>query len=101
MHRRKSTRPPCARLRQRSGCDVAGDWIKMRSALLDHPKVIAMARRLHSERAFRDWLTPGGGSPMNGQVASDHALRCVTTALLMRVWSLSREHGKFVDADLL
>ena len=38
---------------------------------------------------------------MNGQITSDHALRCVTTALLMRVWSLSREHGKFVGDDLV
>lgn len=80
---------------------MAGDWIKMRGALLDHPKVIALARVLHEDRDFREWLTPGGGSAMNGQTVSDSALRCVTTALLMKVWSVSREHGKFVDKDLV
>lgn len=38
---------------------------------------------------------------MNGQIVSVSALRCVTTALLMRVWSGAREHGKFVDDDLV
>lgn len=80
---------------------MAGDWIKMRGALLDHPKVIALARVLHDDRDFREWLTPGGGSELNGQSVSDSALRCVTTALLMKVWSVSREHGKFVDKDLV
>lgn len=77
------------------------DWIKMRSALLQAPKLIAMGRALHGHRPFRDWLTPGGGGPINGQLVSDDALRCVTSALLLRVWSSSREHGKFVGDDLL
>lgn len=79
---------------------MAGDWIKMRGALVDHPKVIAIARALHSEREFRDWLTPGGGGASNGQLVSDAALRAVTVALLLKVWSGSREHGRFVDDDL-
>lgn len=80
---------------------MAGDWIKMRGALLDHPKVIAIAKRLMGNADFRQWMTPGGGGPMNGQIVSDVALRCVTTALLMRVWSGAREHGKFVEDDLI
>ena len=80
---------------------MAGDWIKMRGALLDNPKVIAIGRELHRNKDFREWLTPGGSSDLNGQVIGDHALRCVTTALLMRVWSVSREHGKFVGDDLV
>lgn len=80
---------------------MAGDWIKMRGALLDHPKVIAIGRALHRNKEFREWLTPGGAGPSNGQIISDAALRCVTTALLMRVWSVSREHGHFVNDDLV
>jgi hypothetical protein len=80
---------------------VAGDWIKMRGALLDNPKVIAIGRALHRDKDFREWLTPGGSGPGNGQIIGDHALRCVTTALLMRVWSVAREHGHFVDDDLV
>lgn len=80
---------------------MAGDWIKMRGALYDHPKVIAIARELQANRAFRDWLTPGGGGPMNGQVVSNAALRGVTVGLLLKIWSAAREHGKFDEDDLV
>ena len=80
---------------------MAGDWIKMRAQLLQSPKLISVARSLHDVREFRDWLTPGGAGQMNGQVVSDDALRCVTGALLLRVWSAAREHGEFVGDDLL
>jgi hypothetical protein len=79
---------------------VAGDWIKMRGALLDHPKVVAMTRVLHENREFREWLTPGGSSEMNGRIVSIAASRAVTTALLLRAWSAAREHGKFDGDDL-
>lgn len=79
---------------------MAGDWIKMRGALLDHPKVIAIARVLQQNKDFREWLTPGGGSDMNGQIVSPAASRAVTTALLLRAWSAAREHGKFDGDDL-
>lgn len=78
---------------------MSHDWIKMRGALVNHPKVIAMTRVLLADNDFRHWLTPGM-SPTNGQVVRTHALRCVTTALLMCVWSVARAHGKFVDDDL-
>lgn len=77
---------------------MAGDWIKMRGALLDHPKVIAITKQLQANKAFKDWLAP---NQVNGQAISDSALRCVTTALLMRMWSGAREHGKFIDDDLV
>lgn len=73
----------------------------MRGALVDHPKVIAIGRELQRNKDFREWATPGGSGSMNGQLLSDHALRCVTTALLMRVWSVAREHGKFAGDDLV
>lgn len=79
---------------------AADDWIKMRGALLDHPKVIAMTRRLLENPDFRDWLTPGGGGQINGEIVSRAASRCVTVALVMCVWSTARSHGKFDGDDL-
>lgn len=80
---------------------MAGDWIKIRAALLSHPKVIAASRSLHDSKEFREWLLPGGSGQTNGQLISNAALRCVTTALLTKVWSVSREHGEFVGNDLV
>jgi hypothetical protein len=71
----------------------------MRGGLFQSPKLIAMARRLHESREFRDWLLPGGGGQMNGQLISDGALRCVTGALLTVLWSWSREFGKQCGDD--
>jgi hypothetical protein len=79
---------------------MAGDWIKMRGALLDHPKVISITRALMKQPDFREWLTPGGSGPSNGKIVSDAASRAVTTALLLRAWSIAREAGKFVGDDL-
>lgn len=78
---------------------MADDWIKMRAALVDHPKVIAMSRALQADNDFRHWLTPGG-APGAVQIVSNRALRCVTTALLMCVWSVARATGKFDGDDL-
>ena len=80
---------------------MAGDWIKMRGALMQSPKLIGMSRHLVGSSEFREWLTPGGSGPMNGQIVSDGALRCVTCALLLRVWSASREFGKYDGEDLI
>ncbi|HLW67865.1 MAG TPA: hypothetical protein VKS79_21280 [Gemmataceae bacterium] len=80
---------------------MAGDWIKMRGGLMQSPKLIALARVLHRNQDFREWLTPGGSGPINGQIVSDDALRCVTCALLLRVWSASREYGKFEGDHLV
>jgi hypothetical protein len=70
----------------------------MRGALLEHPKVITMAEILSEDRKFRDWLHPGC---MSECVVSDDALRCVTVALLLRVWSGARSHGYFDGDDLV
>lgn len=75
---------------------VAGDWIKMRGGLFSSPKLIAMGRCLHESKEFREWLTPGGNGSANGQIVSNHALRCVTGALLTVTWSWSREFGKML-----
>jgi len=73
---------------------MAGDWIKMRGGLFSSPKLIAMSHRLSKSPQFREWLIPGGGSQTNGQQVSDHALRCVTGALLTVTWSWSRAFGE-------
>ncbi|KXJ45864.1 DnaT-like ssDNA-binding domain-containing protein [Marinobacter sp. Hex_13] len=36
---------------------MAGDWIKMRTNLRRHPRVIAMARQLSFDREFMNWWT--------------------------------------------
>ena len=72
---------------------MRNDWIKMRGGLFSSPKLIAMGRHLHAGEEFRQWLLPGGGGAVNGQLVSDHALRCVTGALLCVTWSWSRAFG--------
>lgn len=78
---------------------MAGDWIKMRGALLEHPKLIRMAKRLQDTTEFRAWLAPGG--PLNEKIVGDSALRYVTASALLKVWSGAREHGKTVGDDLV
>ena len=80
---------------------MAEDWIKMRSSLLHSPKLIRMARLLHDEEEFREWLTPGGGGAINGRIVSQSASRIVTFGLLTVTWSVTREFGKFDGDDLV
>ncbi len=70
-------------------------WIKMRSELLRSPRVVAMSRILVTSEEFRTWAY---GDP-SGRM-SDDALRCVTCALLLRVWSDARSFGYFDGDDL-
>lgn len=78
---------------------MAGDWIKMRGGLIDVPEVVAMSRTLQTNKDFMAWLAPSSATAAT--CVSSAALRCVTCALLLRVWSTSREHGKFDGDDLL
>lgn len=88
---------------------MAGDWIKMRAGILQSPRLIGMARVLHGRRDFREWLTPGDPALRNSNakvtdtalLISDGALRGVTVALLLSVWSAAREFGKFDGDDLV
>lgn len=80
---------------------MIGAWIKMRGSLASEPRLIRLARILNGNREFRDWLTPGGGGSMNGDVVSRSALRSVTVGALCVLWSNAREHGKFVGNDLV
>jgi len=75
---------------------MAGDWIKMRAALLRHPKVLAMADALAFNPAFVRWMTePVRKSAEN---AYDHVTpavtRAVTVCALLSVWCTANEVGK-------
>jgi hypothetical protein len=81
---------------------MAGDWVKMRSALLANPKVHAIAKAIGRDSRAGAALTTGfNGSPE--QVLSRHALRHVCVTALLCVWSAANEHsdgGKLSCCDL-
>lgn len=71
---------------------MAGDWVKMRSALLANPKVHAIAKAIGRDQRAGAALTTGfSGCP--DQVLSRHALRHVTVTALLCVWSSANEHS--------
>ena len=73
-------------------------WIKMRAELYRHPKVVAICRLLEADIGFNAWAMPSGGS---SQDFGYGVLRNVALGALLQVWSVSREHGKFVGNDLV
>jgi hypothetical protein len=74
---------------------MSGNWIKMRSEVLRSPKLVEISRTLIRNQNFRDWLFPDNTSDI-----TESALRCVTCALLLRVWSDARNFGDFIGEDL-
>ena len=71
---------------------MAGDWVKMRSALLANPKVHAIAKAIGRDPRAGAALTTGfSGAP--DQVLSRNALRHVTVTALLCVWSSANEHA--------
>jgi hypothetical protein len=71
---------------------MAGDWVKMRSALLANPKVHAIAKAVGSDPRAVAALTCGlSGRP--DRVLSRNALRYVTVTALLCVWSSANEHA--------
>jgi hypothetical protein len=71
---------------------MAGDWVKMRSALLANPKVHAIAKAIGRDPRAGVALTTGfSGCP--DQVLSRNALRHVTVTALLCVWSSANEHS--------
>jgi hypothetical protein len=70
---------------------MAGDWIKMRSALLSNPKVHTIARLVGECRDASRVLTTGANCPPC-EVLSRNALRNVTVTALLLVWSSANEH---------
>jgi len=71
---------------------MAGDWVKMRSALLANPKVHAIAKAIGRDPLAGAVLTTGfSGCP--DAVLSRHALRHVAVTALLCVWSSANEHS--------
>lgn len=82
---------------------AVGDWIKMRAALLNHPKVIGMVNYLETKPEFfnficQDGITGGdlGGYDPDPKTVTDFvtrtALRYVTVSGLLALWSAARLH---------
>jgi len=81
---------------------MAGDWIKMRPALLTSPKVNGIARMLESSPTVSAVLSTGYAGPMS-EIVSRNVMRNVTVAALLIIWSAANEHtkdGVFINADL-
>jgi|694.fasta_scaffold30528_10 hypothetical protein len=71
---------------------MAGEWVKMRSALLANPKVHAIAKAIGMDSRAGSALTTGfSGCP--DQVLARCALRYVTVTALLCVWSSANEHA--------
>lgn len=81
---------------------MAGDWIKMRTALGRHPKVIAMARSLAGQRSFMSWLTNPVGCRCR-QSALEHVtidvVTRVTVGALLDVWGAANLCGESEGMD--
>ena len=71
---------------------MAGEWVKMRSALLANPKVHAIAKAVGMDSRAGSVLTTGfSGCP--DEVLARCALRYVTVTALLCVWSSANEHA--------
>lgn len=96
---------------------MAGDWIRMRTELLTHPKYLSLCSRL-----IYDANPPGllvytcgadaleiGVMPPSNETVTVRALRCVTEpalrdvtlCALLRVWCAVNSHGKTAGTDAI
>lgn len=83
---------------------MAGDWIKMRVGLTNHPRVLRMAECLLDDADFIEWsaLSIGLGgypAPTDSELRSErHAAlrvtRYVTVTALLKFWGYANEHAK-------
>lgn len=68
---------------------MAGDWIKMRTGIRRHPKVIAMARRLSKDTEFMAWWSGSRNVTLRDSVTEivtfENVTR-VTVCGLLEVW---------------
>ena len=85
-----------------TGAIMAGDWIKMRHALMSDPKVMAIGRHLVNTSGFNVWLS---GDQLSGNECyiSDNALRYCVTGALHNAWCNANEHAEndvIKNADL-
>ena len=74
-----------------SGSLMAGDWIKMRVALLTHPKVMKIASMMERDKEISKALAKGFGGELRSYVTRN-VTRDVTIAALLRVWGATNEH---------
>lgn len=81
---------------------MAGDWIKMRTALMTDPKVNRIARELEtSQDVGRQLLLTHEG--VMSSCVTRNVMRHVTVSCLLLVWGAANEHtkeGVFYNADL-
>ena len=70
---------------------MAGDWIRMRSSLCTHPKVLAIAEIIGGCTAVGKRLSTGFNGCLDEIVTRD-VTRDVTLASLFRVWCNANEH---------
>lgn len=81
---------------------MAGDWIKMRPALLTSPKVNGIARYLEENQQTARALSTGYGGPLR-EIVTRTVMRHVTVSALLVIWGAANEHtedGAFRNADL-
>lgn len=81
---------------------MSGDWIKMRTSLLTHPKVGGIARFLSRRPDTARALSVGHDGVMADIVSRD-VMRYVTVASLLLLWGDANEHtkdGLFSNTDL-
>jgi hypothetical protein len=69
---------------------MAGDWIKMRSALYTDPKVMSVGKFLEGDDRFCRWLSCGEDESVT---LCDGALRYLVTGALHNVWCNANEHA--------
>ena len=80
---------------------MSGEWIKMRSSLGTHPKVLRIAARIGELPAGH--MAPGFNGPLLELVSRD-VTRDITVSTLLRVWCATNEHtvdGKWFGVTLL
>lgn len=83
---------------------MAGDWIKMRVGLTNHPKVLCIAGNLLHDADYLQWAGLSYGVPGYPPASSEesraekHAAlrvtRYVTVTALLRFWGYANEHAK-------
>lgn len=82
---------------------MAGDWIKMRVSLVNHPKVLALSEELSHYGDYQEWSGLAGFIPSMGgtQKSFDDEIiqalrvtRYVTVTALLRFWGYANEHSK-------
>jgi len=79
---------------------MSQDWIKMRSCLWTHPKVIRLSDIFAKDTESWSWLsTEIGGDCLFDILRNSDITRYITLALLMRTWWFVNEHAEPIGED--